>query len=85
MTLKLDRLPDRAATKITFTASPGLKAALVDYAELYRRTYGQKESIAELIPFMLEAYMSADPAFKRARKTLAEALPPPPANPSQES
>lgn len=72
MTLKLDKLPDREAVKITFTADAELKAALNDYAEIYRRTYGQKETIAELIPFMLTAFMDADPGFKRARKQLAE-------------
>ena len=68
MTLKLDRLPDRESVKVTFTADAYLKAALDDYAEIYRRAYGQKESVADLIPFMLEAFMSADPGFKRARK-----------------
>lgn len=73
MALKLDKLPDREAVKITFTASPDLKAALSDYAEIYRRAYGQKESVADLIPFMLEAFMNADPGFKRARKELENA------------
>ncbi len=73
MTLRLERLPDREAVKITFTAGPELKVALNDYAELYRRAYGQKESIADLIPFMLEAFMNADLGFKRARKALDEA------------
>ncbi len=75
MTLKLDKLPDRDPAKITFTASPELKAALSDYAEIYRRTYGHKEGVADLIPFMLEAFMNADPGFKRARKALADARP----------
>lgn len=75
MTLKLDKLPDRDPAKITFTASPKLKAALSDYAEIYRRTYGLKEGVADLIPFMLEAFMNADPGFKRARKALADARP----------
>jgi len=75
MTLKLDKLPDRDPAKITFTASPELKAALNDYVEIYRRAYGQKESVADLIPFMLEAFMNADPGFKRARKSLADARP----------
>ncbi|HIC82161.1 MAG TPA: DUF2274 domain-containing protein [Kiloniellaceae bacterium] len=73
MTLKLDKLPDREAVKIAFTASPELKAALNDYAEVYRRSYGQKEGVAELIPFMLEAFMNADPGFKKARKQLNNA------------
>ncbi len=70
MTLKLDKLPDREAVKITFTASAELKTALNDYAEIYRRRYGQKENVADLIPFMLEAFINADPGFKRARKEL---------------
>lgn len=70
MTLKLDRLPEREAARITFTASAALKAALADYAEVYRRTYGCKESVAELIPFMLEAFINADPGFRRARRDL---------------
>ncbi len=69
--LKLGRLPDRNAVKISFTASPELKAALDDYAEIYRRTYGQKETVHQLIPFMLEAFINADPGFKRARKELS--------------
>lgn len=75
MTLKLDRLPDREAVKFTFTADADLKAALNDYAEIYQRTYGQKESVAELIPFMLNAFMEADPGFRRARRQLAETCP----------
>ncbi len=34
MTLKLDKLPDREAVKISFTANAELKAALNDYAEV---------------------------------------------------
>lgn len=75
MTLKLEKLSDREAVKITFTANADLKSALNDYAEIYRRTYGSKESIADLIPFMLDAFMNADPGFKRARRQLAAAEP----------
>ncbi|HXI87216.1 MAG TPA: DUF2274 domain-containing protein [Parvularculaceae bacterium] len=73
MSLKLDKLPDRETVKIAFTASPALNAALRDYAEIYRRAYGCKESVSGLIPFMLEAFMNADLSFKRARKDLDEA------------
>jgi hypothetical protein len=75
MTLKLDKLPDRESVKITFMADAELKSALNDYAELYRRAYGQKESVADLIPFMLEAFINADPGFKRARKELSDTRP----------
>ena len=75
MTLRLGQLPDRESAKITFTADADLKAALNDYAEIYRQTYGQNEGVAELIPFMLNAFMNADPGFKRARKQLEKARP----------
>ncbi|UJQ94150.1 DUF2274 domain-containing protein [Mariluticola halotolerans] len=71
--LKLDKLPDRATAKISFTASADLKSLLNDYAEIYRRTYGNKEGVPELIPFMLEAFINADPGFKRARRELEDA------------
>ena len=85
MTLKLDRLPDRESVKITFTADADLKAALNDYAEIYRRAYGQKESVADLIPFMLDAFMNADPGFKRARKELQGARPSSPPTQAKET
>ncbi len=72
MTLKLNKLPDRAVARITFTVSPALKSALSDYAEVYRCTYGQKESLNELIPFMLDTFMKTDPGFKRARRQIRE-------------
>ncbi|AQQ05413.1 transposase [Roseibium algicola] len=72
MTLKLGKLPDREAVKITFTADVELKKALNDYAEIYRQAYGQKETVSDLIPFMLTSFMDADAGFKRARKQLAE-------------
>ena len=82
MSLKLEKLPDRDPVKITFTASAELRSALNDYAELYRCAYGQKETVADLIPFMLEAFMNADQGFKRSRKQLqdARAMTPPDQN-----
>lgn len=68
--LKLDRLPDREPVRISITVSPELNAALQDYAEIYRRTYGQKETVAGLIPFMLHAFVNSDPGFRRARREL---------------
>ncbi|MGH1478971.1 MAG: DUF2274 domain-containing protein [Geminicoccales bacterium] len=82
MSLKLEKLPDRDPVKITFTASADLKSALNDYAELYRCAYGQKENVGDLIPFMLEAFMNADPGFKRSRKQLQDARAMPPASQS---
>ncbi|WP_136661413.1 DUF2274 domain-containing protein, partial [Nitratireductor sp. XY-223] len=39
-----------------------------DNAALYRATYGETESVADLIPFMLEAFLDSDRTFAKARK-----------------
>lgn len=66
--LKLAKLPDRTPVKITVTVGADLNQALQDYAALYRATYGEAETVAELIPFMLEAFLDSDRAFAKARK-----------------
>ena len=66
--LKLGKLPDRTPVKINITVGADLNQALRDYATLYRATYGEAESVAELIPFMLEAFLDSDRAFAKARK-----------------
>lgn len=66
--LKLGKLPDRAPSKITLTVSAKLNQALRDYAALYRQTYGESESVAELIPFMLEVFLESDRGFMKARR-----------------
>ncbi|WP_375782138.1 DUF2274 domain-containing protein [Roseospira marina] len=37
-------------------------------AALYEATYGETESVADLIPFMVRAFLDGDRAFNRARK-----------------
>ncbi|RWQ22735.1 DUF2274 domain-containing protein [Mesorhizobium sp.] len=66
--LKLGKLPDRSPAKITITVSAELNRELHDYASLYRQTYGESESVAELIPFMLDVFLGSDRAFAKARK-----------------
>jgi hypothetical protein len=66
--LKLAKLPDRTPVRITITVSPELNQALREYAGLYRATYGQAESVAELIPFMLVSFLDSDKGFAKARK-----------------
>ena len=68
--LKLAQLPDRVPVKLTIAVQPELKKALDDYAALYAQSYGSKEHIADLIPFMLDAFLKADTAFRKGRKEL---------------
>ena len=71
MNLRLSKLPDRTPVKITITVSPDLNQALLDYAEIYRRSYnGQKERVTDLIPYMLDAFIQSDRAFAKARREL---------------
>jgi hypothetical protein len=70
--LKLGKLPDRTPVKITFTAPPDLNKALQTYAALYRETYGEAESVSELIPYMLQSFLETDRGFAKARKELPE-------------
>jgi hypothetical protein len=66
--LKLGKLPDRTPAKITITVSAELHQALRQYAEIYRVAYGEAESVADLIPFMLEAFLESDRGFAKARR-----------------
>ena len=66
--LKLGQLPNRETTKITFSASAQLHDLLDTYAEAYEREYGQREKIADLIPFMLETFIQSDKAFQKSRR-----------------
>jgi len=68
MALRLAKLPDRTPVKITMTVSPELNRMLQDYAAFYAKSYGSEETIAELCPFMLQAFMEADRGFQKARK-----------------
>ncbi len=74
--LKLGKLPDRTPVKITITVSPDLNQALRDYAAIYRTTYGEAESVANLIPFMLGAFLESDRGFAKARKAVSLEAPP---------
>lgn len=66
--LKHGKLPDRETYKITFTASAGLNRLLGEYSELYEQTYGRQETVVNVIPFMLEAFIKSDVGFRKARK-----------------
>ena len=66
--LKLPKLPDRTPVKFSITVGPELANTLRDYRDLYQATYGATEDIAELIPYMLAAFIESDAGFRRARR-----------------
>ena len=70
MALKLSKLPKRTPIKISIVLNPETHEAMVDYADVYEKTYGSKENIEELIPFIISAFLDNDHAFKKARKAL---------------
>lgn len=72
MPLKLAKLPERTPVKLTISMPPDLRSALSDYAEIYREQYGQSESVADLIPHMLRAFLDSDRGFAKARKNRLE-------------
>ncbi len=74
--MKLGKLPDRTPAKISVTLSPELNGALNDYAAIYRDAYGEAAFVADLIPFMLEAFLASDKAFAKARKTKSSGVNP---------
>ena len=67
--MKLSKLPDRTPVKLTTTLMPHLAARLRDYADFYAETYGTREEVADLVPFMLEAFLDGDADFRRASRT----------------
>jgi hypothetical protein len=80
--LKLAKLPDRTPIKIAFKASPDLAQMLNGYCGLYRAVYQQPdETVEELIPFMLAAFLDSDKGFARARKEAPLDSPPEPERP----
>ena len=63
--MKLAKLPDRTPVKMTIVLPPSLVKRLHEYADFYAETYGNREEVAELVPFMLAAFLEADPDFRR--------------------
>ena len=68
--MKLDKLPDRTPVKLTTSFGPDDHADLALYADLYAETYGEAAEPADLVPFIVRAFLAGDLAFKRFRKTM---------------
>jgi len=71
--LKLAKLPDRTPVKITIAVTPDLHAALNAYLALYRATYEDRGvGLADIVPAMLDAFLTSDRAFIKARRNTEE-------------
>src|SRR5882757_8397756 len=66
--MRLPKLPDRTPVKLTTTLQPALATRLRAYADFYAETYGAREEVADLVPFMLEAFLDGDAHFRRASR-----------------
>ncbi|MEO5865919.1 MAG: DUF2274 domain-containing protein [Sphingomonas sp.] len=71
--LKLAKLADRTPVKIAISVTPDLHRLLNDYAAAYLALYGTSETVADLIPHMLQAFLDGDKAFVRARQSQQKA------------
>ena len=69
--LKLLKLPDTKPTKRTITIAPELDIELKAYAQVYEKTYGDKQDVNTLIPSMLAGFLASDAGFKKAKRELA--------------
>ncbi len=67
--LKLGPLPRTEIVKITLAVSVELKTRLDRYAAVHAETSGEKNDLARLIPYMLEAFMASDRVFIRATRS----------------
>lgn len=65
--IKLGRLPDRTPIKLTIAVTPDLNEALGRYADAYQAKYGQAEQVADLVPYMLRAFIESDRGFARSK------------------
>lgn len=65
--ISLKQLPDRTPVKLIINLMPDLNACIGEYAA-YREQYGREESVADLIPAMLAAFLDNDRAFQRLRR-----------------
>jgi len=70
--ISLKQLPDRTPVKLIINLMPDLNACIREYAAFYREQYGREESVADLIPAILAAFLDNDRAFQRRRRERGE-------------
>ncbi|WP_315730708.1 MULTISPECIES: DUF2274 domain-containing protein [unclassified Bradyrhizobium] len=69
--MKLAKLPDRTPVKMNVVLAQSLAQRLREYAAFYPESYGNNEEVAELIPFIPEAFLEGDADFRKSRKVAA--------------
>lgn len=76
MPIKLPKLPDRVPVKVNLSLTPELHQSVLDYAEMYRQTYGQTECepVTEILPYIIQDYLDKDKAFAKSRRQKVEAV-----------
>lgn len=76
MPIKLPKLPDRVPVKVNLSLSPELHQSVLDYAEMYRKTYGEQECepVTEILPYIIQDYLNKDKEFARAKRQKAEVV-----------
>jgi len=62
--LRLPRLPDRTPVKLGIQVTPQLHTDLQAYAALYKEVYDREETITDLIPSILSAFLESDRSFQ---------------------
>lgn len=66
--LRLPKIPDRTPVKIAISVMPDVFEALNAYADAYEAAYGRRETVPDLIPFMLKGFLDGDRSFVRTRR-----------------
>lgn len=67
--LRLGPLPKNESIKLTFACPASLKTDLDRYAAIHAQAYGEAVDAMTLIPYMLDAFMAGDRAFKRGQQS----------------
>jgi hypothetical protein len=65
--MRLPKLRDRTPVKLATALMP--EARQHDYADFYAETYGTRVEVADLVAFILDAFLDGDADFTRASRT----------------
>ena len=58
--MKLEKLPDRTPVKLAVSFAPDDHANLVRYTDMYTEAYGEPAAPADLVPFIVRAFLAED-------------------------